>query len=263
MKIFFSRCSTILFLFLVSTLAFAADQPQPLLQEKDCAKCHWFQLQAITKDGGKHATEVGCLDCHPEHPPKGKNTIAACTDCHIGQPHFQIEDCLDCHADPHRPLASLRDTMKSARKECLSCHAKVGQQMLAAPSRHAEFSCTFCHDRHGVIPGCLNCHEPHLAGQEDADCLKCHPAHRPLQVEPVGHLPSTFCQVCHKKEAHDLAETTTNHGALNCAYCHKGPHPSIPICQDCHGLPHSLAIHSQHRRCLDCHGDAHRLINNP
>ncbi|MEW6518860.1 MAG: cytochrome C [Thermodesulfobacteriota bacterium] len=251
-----------IFLLLLSAVSFAADQGQPRLQEADCAKCHTFQLQTLATEGGKHAG-LACLGCHPEHLPKGENTIAACVLCHEGRPHFQIADCLDCHANPHKPLASLRDTMKSLRTECLSCHVEVGQQMSAAPSRHAELFCTNCHDRHQFIPGCLACHAPHLPVQTEADCAKCHPAHHPLQVKPVSHLPSSYCQVCHEKEARDLADTTTLHGVIKCVYCHQDQHPSMPRCQDCHGLPHAQEIHSQYRRCLDCHEDAHRLISKP
>lgn len=210
----------------------------------------------------KHSTEIGCLDCHPQHPPKGENTTVPCVFCHTEQPHFQIGDCLHCHADPHKPLVSLRETLKPARKECLSCHAEVGQQMSAELSRHAELFCTRCHDRHGFIPGCLDCHGPHLSNQTATDCLRCHQAHRPLEIVPAGYVPVTFCHVCHKKEAEDLAETNTNHRAIKCVYCHKGQHPSIPKCMDCHGLPHSKSLQRQYRKCLDCHGDAHRLISN-
>lgn len=238
----------------------AADMSQ--LQPDDCGKCHAFQLRMIAADGGKHATEIGCLDCHPQHPPKGENVISACVFCHEEKPHFQIGDCLHCHTNAHKPLASLRDTLKPAKKECLSCHPAVGQLMNSQPSRHAELFCNRCHSRHKEIPGCLDCHDPHLQNQSAADCTKCHPAHRPLFIQPVGYVPAAFCRVCHEKAARDLADTKTNHVAVRCVNCHKGLHPSVPKCQDCHGLPHPKSIHSQHRNCLDCHGDAHRLISN-
>lgn len=252
---------TIILVFIgLMTCASAAEIPE--LQNDDCRFCHAFQLRMVAQDGGKHATEVGCLDCHPQHPPKGENTIVACVLCHAEQPHFQIGDCLHCHANPHRPLVSLRDPLKPERKACLSCHAEVGQQMAAAPSQHSKLFCTRCHLQHKDIPGCLECHPPHIQTQSAAECLRCHPAHQPSHIVPKGYIPAAFCRVCHEKEARDLAETKTNHVGVKCAYCHKGLHPSIPKCQDCHGLPHSPSIHSQHRNCLDCHGDAHWLISN-
>jgi len=250
-------------LFLSGMVSSAAATPLESLQEEDCAKCHLFQQQTIKDWGGKHATEVGCLDCHPEHPPEEKNTIAACSLCHSDQPHFQLTNCRDCHIDPHKPLAALQDTMKPAREECLTCHGEVGEAMSASPSRHEKLYCTRCHNRHGFIPSCLQCHASHDSSQINQDCLRCHSAHSPLRIVPNGWIPEQFCQVCHKKEGMDLAETKTNHGGVNCIYCHQGQHPSIPSCQDCHGLPHDRLLHSKFRGCLtDCHGDAHRLVSN-
>jgi len=249
---------SLIFISLFSCVAIASDLEIPA---DDCAGCHVYQLQMIVADGGKHATEVSCLDCHPRHPPEAENTITACVSCHEGQPHFQIGSCRHCHINPHMPMAHLRDPLKPVREECLSCHAGVGQEMAAAPSRHAEFFCNRCHNQHKEIPGCLDCHETHLQKQSAEDCLHCHSAHRPLRVVVTGYVPAAFCAVCHEEEARELAVTNTNHGGVNCNYCHKGLHPSTPSCQECHGLPHPQAIHSQHRTCLDCHEDAHRMVS--
>lgn len=252
----------VIFIVLTSVLCKASAGGSLELQADDCAKCHVFQMKMVAEHGGKHATEVGCLDCHPQHPPKGKNTKVPCVLCHKGQPHFQVGDCLRCHANPHKPIESLRDPLNPEKKACLSCHAGVGQEMDAAPSRHAKLFCNRCHNHHKEIPGCLDCHEPHLPEQPAADCLRCHPAHQPLKITPIGYVPATVCRSCHKKPADDLADTRTNHGGISCLYCHKGQHPSTPDCQDCHGLPHAQSIHSQYRNCLECHGDAHKLISN-
>ncbi|WP_321366736.1 hypothetical protein [uncultured Desulfuromusa sp.] len=233
-----------------------------MLESADCGKCHAVQLKIITQDGGKHATEVGCLDCHPQHPPVGTETKTPCISCHDGEPHFEIGNCQHCHTNPHQPMSSLRDPLKPARKECLSCHFKVGQQMEAAPSRHAKIFCNRCHSQHKEIPSCLDCHEPHSSRQRTEDCSKCHPAHQPLKIEPTGYIPATLCRPCHGFESNALAESNTSHGGINCINCHKGRHPSVPTCQDCHGLPHTQSIHSQFRDCLECHGDAHQLISN-
>lgn len=254
-------CSAILFMvFGFLGPAFASDLS--VLNLDDCEKCHAYQTQRIATAGGKHATEIGCLDCHPQHPPTAGETVAACSSCHSDRPHLQLEGCLDCHADPHQPLASLRDPVKPAKKECLSCHARIGQQMTASPSRHAKLFCSRCHSRHKEIPGCLDCHQPHLQTQLAADCTKCHPAHQPRKIVPTGYVSAGFCRPCHLRQSRDLAQTNTNHGGINCVYCHKGQHPTVPQCQDCHGLPHAQSIHSQYRSCRECHGDAHSLISN-
>ncbi|MDW7772163.1 MAG: hypothetical protein SCH71_04650 [Desulfobulbaceae bacterium] len=259
----FSCCLFIILLFPAAALSFAADQPRSLLQEEDCGKCHWFQLNTLKNQGGRHFTEVGCMGCHPQHTPEEEDTILACASCHTDEPHFLVEDCQQCHADPHKPLISLQDPFKPARKECLSCHAGVGQQMQASASRHAELFCTRCHDRHGFIPECRDCHNPHLATQENGDCLRCHPAHRPLQIVPAGWIPAAYCQACHSREGRNLASTRTLHGGVNCVHCHNGQHPSTTSCRECHGLPHDRELHRKYRRCLtDCHGDAHELLSN-
>ncbi|MDX2494764.1 MAG: hypothetical protein QNK27_07360 [Desulfuromusa sp.] len=255
-------CCSIFLLTLFIFIAPVSAAEEPRLQADDCEKCHAFQLRMITQDGGKHATEIGCLDCHPQHPPNGKINKNPCILCHEGQAHFQVGDCQHCHTNPHKPLVSLRDSLKPERSTCLSCHAAIGQQMAVAPSRHSKLFCNRCHSRHKEIPSCLDCHEPHRSGQIGEDCSKCHPAHQTLKVEPTGYLPTSLCQPCHKKQTNDLTGTKTNPGGINCVYFHKGTHQSIPRCQDCHGFLHNQSIHSQFRDYLECHGDPHRLISN-
>lgn len=242
----------------LSTPAFAIKSIE--LQTEDCRKCHRVQLQMLAEGGGQHGTEIGCIDCHQQHPPLGTAVKVDCYQCHAGELHFEIGDCLHCHTNPHKPLESLRDPLKPARKECLSCHAEVGERMAAAPSRHARLFCNRCHSHHKDIPTCLECHAPHQHNQRAVDCLTCHSAHQPLQIVPSGYVPAKFCRPCHISQTLDLAASKSLHGSISCGYCHKGSHPSVPKCQDCHGLPHSRVIHSQHRECLECHGDAHRLL---
>ncbi|MFO7981882.1 MAG: hypothetical protein R6V08_00330, partial [Desulfuromonadales bacterium] len=164
----------------------AAGQKQ--LEPGDCIKCHRFQSARMAETGSLHATAVGCMDCHPGHPPETDVMVVPCGSCHAGQPHDEVGHCLHCHTDPHQPLASLRDPLKPARKECLSCHAPVGELMAASPSRHAELFCNRCHDQHKRIPDCLECHDPHTSSQATPDCLGCHPAHQPMQIELSGYV---------------------------------------------------------------------------
>ena len=255
------NCSILLLILFILVVQVSATEVTRL-QIEDCGKCHPFQTKTNSLRGGKHVTEIGCLDCHSQHLLNEQNNTQPCSSCHEGQSHFLAGNCLHCHVDPHQPLASLRDPLKPARKECLSCHSEVGQQMKTEPSHHAELFCNRCHQHHKEIPSCLDCHEPHRSGQIGEDCSKCHPAHQPLKIVPVGYIPATFCRSCHKNQVIALAETNTNHGGINCIYCHKGRHPSVPSCKNCHGLPHTQSIHSQFRDCLECHGDAHRLISN-
>jgi hypothetical protein len=223
----------------------------------DCIKCHEKEPATIAAKGGKHATAVTCLDCHKEHPPKGTNAIPVCSQCHAGKLHFELENCLACHSDPHDPLGLvLADDVTGP---CLTCHEEQGEEFKQFPSAHAEQSCTFCHSVHGQIPNCSECHEPHTEGQTMNDCLACHPAHHPLQISIAVTTPRSFCVPCHEEVGDLMAKTTTKHQNFTCAFCHRITHPSVPQCQTCHGEPHSPAMHAKMPNCLDCHIDTHNL----
>jgi hypothetical protein len=228
------------------------------LEVTDCVKCHLDEPATIENNGGKHKTEVTCLDCHQEHPPWGENVIPQCSMCHQGQKHFTLENCLACHSNPHEPLAL--HLAADVKEPCLTCHEGPGQDFANYQSAHALQSCTFCHDVHGKIPDCSQCHEPHVADQVTADCLGCHPAHHPLQITPAQTTPRAFCVACHAEEGERMEKTTTKHQAFTCAFCHRGQHPSIPHCQECHGEPHSPLMHQKMPNCLDCHMDPHFLV---
>ena len=228
------------------------------LDAADCVKCHQDAPASIASNGGKHQTAVTCLDCHQEHPPWGENVIPQCSMCHEGQPHFGLENCLSCHSNPHEPLAL--NLAGDIKEPCLTCHEGPGEDFANYASAHAQQSCTFCHDVHGKIPDCSNCHEPHAAGQLTPDCLGCHPAHHPLEINPAQTTPRTFCVPCHGEVGELMEKTETKHQAFTCAFCHRGQHPNVPQCQECHGEPHSAVMHQKMPNCLDCHMDPHFLI---
>jgi len=227
------------------------------LAATDCIKCHQKEPATIEAYGGKHKTEITCVDCHVEHAPWGTETIPQCSKCHEGKSHFELENCLSCHSDPHHPLGL--QLTGDIVKPCLTCHEAQGQEFEQNPSKHALKSCTFCHDVHGRIPDCSECHDPHVAGQVMTDCLACHPVHRPLQIEPAITTPRASCVPCHVEIGALLDQTTTRHQTFTCAFCHRGKHPSVPKCQGCHGEPHSPVMHQKMPNCTDCHIDAHNL----
>jgi hypothetical protein len=228
------------------------------LDVTDCSKCHADQPATVAANGGKHRTEVSCLDCHEEHPPWGEESIPECSMCHEGESHFELENCLACHSNPHEPLAlHLADDI---REPCLTCHEGPGQDFAAYESAHAEQSCTFCHDVHGRVPDCAECHEPHVAEQLTSDCLGCHPAHHPLQITVALTTPRSFCAACHEEVGAQLEKTETKHQTFTCAFCHRMEHPSYPTCMTCHGEPHSPLMHKKMPNCIDCHMDPHYLV---
>jgi len=227
------------------------------LAVSDCVKCHQKEPATIADKGGLHQTAVTCLDCHLEHGPWGTKTIPECSMCHEGKSHFELPNCLSCHSDPHNPLGlQLAGDLVAP---CLTCHEEQGKEFKDYASKHALQSCTFCHDVHGRIPDCSECHQPHAPGQVMADCLSCHPVHHPRQIEPAITTQRSFCVACHEEIGALMEKTTTRHQSFTCAYCHRGQHPSVPQCQGCHGEPHAAAMHQKMPNCLDCHIDAHNL----
>jgi hypothetical protein len=234
-----------------------AAEESATLSPSDCVKCHKKEPATVSASGGLHRTAVTCLDCHEEHPPWGEDVIPQCSKCHEGKSHYELENCLACHSDPHQPLnLNLADDVTGP---CLTCHEQQGQEFNDYASAHAEQSCTFCHNAHGQIPECFECHEPHAQGQTMNDCLACHPVHHPLQISYALTTPRAFCVPCHDGIGELMSQTTTKHQTFTCAFCHRGTHPSVPQCQTCHGEPHSAVMHKKMPNCIDCHIDPHNL----
>lgn len=227
------------------------------LSQDDCGKCHDNAPRDIADRGGKHKTAVGCMDCHQGHPPQVQDIIPECNMCHTGNKHFELDDCLRCHSNPHAPLdLQLAGGMTDP---CLTCHTSQRNQLEEHESLHTQLDCTACHSEHGLIPDCIQCHQPHSDEMGQEDCSRCHQAHKPLVVAYEESTPSIHCAACHN-QAYDLLQaSSTKHHDLNCAACHQARHKMIPECQDCHGEPHPAGILSRFESCGACHGIAHDL----
>ena len=241
--------------------------PDDDLKDSDCTKCHDSQPTDVQQNGGKHKTAVACLDCHLEHLPLGKETIPQCSMCHDSsdQKHFALgerEVCLGCHRNPHTPLDVTVDDVPENSIGCKTCHASKGDEFSQYPSKHAQKNCTFCHPtKHKVINKCLTCHEAHAEFMVYEDCLRCHQPHSPLNIKYADDTPSKYCGSCHTDLFEMLTKSKAKHSALNCAYCHKTQHPTVPNCADCHGSPHDNTILNPFNSdCLKCHRNPHDLI---
>ena len=152
-SLFVLLCAAVIGTMMLTAFALDAKAELASLEVTDCVKCHQEEPATIASNGGKHKTAVTCLDCHQEHPPWGEEVIPACSMCHEGRSHFELENCLSCHSNPHEPLAlHLADDIK---EPCLTCHEGPGQDFANYESAHAEQSCTFCHEVHGQIPDCV------------------------------------------------------------------------------------------------------------
>lgn len=242
-------------------VAQAAEATMAALNVQDCVKCHDKQPAEIDAAGSAHKEAINCQDCHTGHRPRVANNIPQCSQCHQGEAHFELGGCLGCH-NPHSPLdVKLQGELK---KECLTCHTPQNEQMVASPSHHAQVSCNFCHaDKHGVIPECVQCHEPHSSNITQKDCKTCHAAHKPLELMYADSTPSVQCAACHDGIYKQLQASQAKHSALDCVTCHQTKHKTVPQCTDCHGLPHPQGIHDKFPKCGDCHNIAHDLNNWP
>lgn len=249
-----------------ATFAWGAEpaaQASATLSNSDCAKCHAKQASDIDSKGLAHKTSVGCQDCHIGHPPTvpKKDIIPKCSMCHNDKPHFKLANCLGCHRNPHTPkvITFGRDVTEA----CLSCHSQQIAKLKANPSKHSRLNCSFCHDVHGKIPQCTQCHQSHSADITAADCKKCHQAHMPTVVTYSNDTPNKFCAACHTKANSMLTASKAKHGKFLCASCHQTKHKTVPACQECHGSPHPAGIMNKFPSCGMCHKVAHDLNNWP
>jgi len=243
-----------------STCSWAANQESFSLFNSDCIKCHDKQPATIAASGNKHKTEVGCLDCHTEHPPESQNAIPECSVCHSGTLHYDLENCGSCHSNTHAPLDLTMEGEVSA--PCLTCHEKQGSEVKENPSAHTNLSCNECHTDHRYIPNCMECHEKHTDDMDLEACNSCHPAHMPLVINYDQNTPLNYCTTCHCEAYKLLNKNTTKHKELSCVYCHRAVHKTVPTCVSCkipHGEPHPTQILRKYPECEQCHNTAHDL----
>ncbi|MBW2644911.1 MAG: cytochrome C [Deltaproteobacteria bacterium] len=245
---------------LVTLVMFCGNVRAEKLLDSDCIKCHKVQPATIADQGGKHKTEVDCVDCHTQHPPEGKEAVPACSVCHSGKSHYDLENCAACHSDTHAPM-----TLKiegDVTDPCLTCHEGEGKQLKDHPSAHTDLACNECHTEHRLIPECMECHEKHSEDMDLKSCLICHPVHMPLVITYDQNLPSNYCAACHGEAAALLNKNTTKHKDLSCVYCHRVQHKTVPTCVSCkipHGEPHPPKMLAKYPECGQCHGIAHDI----
>ena len=242
-------------------IAYSADPAAPVepvkLLNGDCVKCHGKAPVDIATAGSKHKTEIGCQDCHNGHPPTTRKIIPLCSQCHEGKPHYKLAACNSCHSNPHTPLnIKFGNNVTDA---CVTCHAGQIVKLRENRSKHSALFCSTCHDTHGKIPNCTQCHKPHFAEQTKDDCKKCHQAHMPKNVVYGDKVPSKDCAACHKKAFELLSSSSYKHSKLSCVACHQSKHKMVPQCQSCHGTPHPASMLSQFPKCGFCHSIAHDL----
>ena len=256
----YAGCLSCLLIAFLSMGAFAGVERIPL-ENADCAKCHPKETQDLKDKGAKHA-DLGCVDCHPEHPPLGKDVISACDACHDpgSSAHYAIEDCKGCHVT-HRPTEIDFSKVATVKRACISCHPEQGKAMTERPSSHSEMDCLECHASHKESAGCLDCHDAHAEGMAMADCKGCHATHSPKDPVAYGSsVPDKHCACCHGEAAELLVKSKNAHTDLACVECHVATHGSATACTDCHEANlHGDNMHKKFPECLTCHMDPHSL----
>jgi hypothetical protein len=137
-----------------------------------CADCHSGPGQELKMFPSAH-TEQGCQTCH--HDTHGY--IPNCSECHDGHYAGQpMKECSSCHYQVHAPLHIIFPGDVNL-KTCGGCHDDVYGKWLNTPSKHGQVACVSCHQQHGKVPDCLDCHEvPHNKKQLEMfpNCLTCH-----------------------------------------------------------------------------------------
>jgi len=137
-----------------------------------CADCHTGPAKELKQFPSAH-TEQGCQSCHHEK----HGYIPNCFECHDGHYEGQTDqECANCHTQVHAPL-QIAFPRGSDAKNCASCHDGVYAKWTKTPSKHGEVLCSMCHQEHGKIPNCRDCHgEPHDKRQHEmfSNCLECH-----------------------------------------------------------------------------------------
>lgn len=246
----------------VQDAALYAIDPQPLTVAQ-CGQCHPAHFGDLKQAGGMH--QFDCRECHEifhAYNPLKNNyaeIMPQCATCH-GQPHGDKHvQCLSCHENPHAPSRVPMTSMLAGI--CADCHSPQAVELQQYPSKHSQQPCNSCHhDRHGYIPVCAECHEPHFAGQGAETCAQCHPVHQPLAIALDSTVDLQTCAACHSDVYAKWRGTPSKHGQVNCAECHT-EHGMIPQCISCHTPPtsHNAQLLSMFPNCLDCHLDVHDL----
>jgi len=151
-----------------------APQRAPAIEQLEaiCADCHGGPADKMVKFPSAHA-EQDCATCH--HDQHGY--IPTCFECHDGHhPTQELATCANCHQNVHMPLEIPLHAESDART-CADCHGQVHAKWTNTPSKHGEVGCGTCHESHGAIPACQECHPaPHSPQQLKMfpNCLDCH-----------------------------------------------------------------------------------------
>ncbi|HET7440521.1 MAG TPA: DmsE family decaheme c-type cytochrome [Terriglobales bacterium] len=242
---------------------------------------------AVENDS-QYAGSESCRGCHEDLYKQGFKATPHSKTTLKGQ-----RGCESCHGPGAEHVAAGGDTSKiitfkklskeEANARCLSCHSANSEQEHFRNSAHATNDV-----------GCLDCHSPHHAKQEQALlvtnqpqlCYQCHTAEKAEFARPYHHrvnegfVRCADCHNVHGSSAPRQARTVAN-GDAACYKCHVDKHgpfafEHVPVktegCISCHtphgsNNPRFLRVSQVNLLCLQCHtvptqspiGPAHNL----
>ena len=210
-----------------------------------CGRCHSVDAWSTIRPFDHGETEFALTGVHG---------IVECDQCHTARARL-TDDCVGCHADPHRGGAGLA---------CEDCHSADTWLVTHFDHAHTGF---LLNGRHLAVP-CRDCHRgDRFIGQPDA-CITCHGPQRPR----THTFPSAReCEACHDSRGFEVpgfvhfpaTPVVGVHArvARACNRCHLTARPlDEGNCYDCHraDVPPShrgflSEMGGAGRDCLFCH----------
>ena len=137
-----------------------------------CGTCHTAAQAQLVQFPSAH-TKQDCTTCHSS----SHGLIPSCMECHTTHvPEQSLDSCKSCHP-VHKPMEITYNDSEASNTTCGSCHGSVYKEWAATTSLHGQVTCASCHDKHGKIPDCTQCHAaPHDASllRKFPRCLDCH-----------------------------------------------------------------------------------------
>ncbi|MCL7414464.1 MAG: cytochrome c3 family protein [ANME-2 cluster archaeon] len=248
-----------------------------------CKFCHESEYDSYYDPGDSldyaHSHyDISCAGCHEGHdhvaftysiskmmildvtggstPPQSDDDVVLenkerCLVCHenykivlserLLNPHANVTNCASCHSGHTRGMDE---------NTCAGCHPVPYNSLEGEGGKHSKKGCEFCHQSHGYIMECEQCHGSFHQGVF-VDCGECHTdAHKPTDIEFTDvAIEKSLCIKCHTNVNVTFTINPSKHANLDCIMCHPS-HGQKQQCSKCH-RPHGEE--STQADCFVCH----------